>query len=122
VPVPMRDRGRIVVESSSSSLLLRYRAGGADADEPGRFGLEHNYPNPFNPTTTIRFSVAENTRRVRLAVYDLLGREVAVLFDGSALAGRHTVAWDAGDAPAGVYYSRLESETGSATEKMLLIK
>jgi hypothetical protein len=76
--------------------------------------LEQNYPNPFNPTTTIRFTIAGvvalsgsegPASKVRLAVYDLLGREVAVLVDEPKATGMYDVKWDATGIPSGVYYA-----------------
>ncbi|HLB00185.1 MAG TPA: T9SS type A sorting domain-containing protein [Bacteroidota bacterium] len=71
------------------------------------FALEQNYPNPFNPSTTIRFAVPARSD-VRIAVYDLLGREVAPLRDGPADAGYHDVTWNA-DVPSGIYFCRMSA-------------
>ena len=95
--------------------------------------LEQNFPNPFNPSTTIaaEWPVAS---RVKLTVYDLLGREIAVLVDGVMPPGRHTVRWDAetgvcAPCPSGVYFYRLEAspadgsgKTFLATRRMILVK
>ncbi|WP_457651676.1 T9SS type A sorting domain-containing protein [Rhodocaloribacter sp.] len=88
---------------------------------PTAFALEPNYPNPFNPVTTIRFALPEASE-VRLAVYDLLGREVSVLAEGPYPAGAHTVTWRADDAPSGVYLYRLEAGAFVSARRMLLIK
>ncbi len=120
--VSLRGRGSVVLDSPFSTVVLRYGASRDGQAAPAAFGLDQNYPNPFNPATTIRFTVPEDLERVKLAVYDLLGRVVAVLFDGAVRAGRHAVSWDAGEAPAGVYYCRLEAGTNTETEKMLLMK
>jgi Secretion system C-terminal sorting domain len=93
----------------------------ADPGIPEAWMLEQNYPNPFNPVTTIRFGVPE-TRQVRVAVYDLLGREVAVLVDGVLEAGAHEVVFDAGQLPSGAYFYRLESQGPPATRMLLLMK
>ncbi len=91
------------------------------ADGPLVFGLDQNYPNPFNPSTTIayRLAAAGNTR---LTVYDLLGREVAVLVDGAMPAGRHTVSFDGARFASGVYLYRLESGGRVLTRKFTLLK
>ena len=88
---------------------------------PEVFLLEANYPNPFNPVTTIRFGTPE-AAAVTLVVYDLLGREVERLVDGSVAAGRHTVTFEAGDLPSGLYVYRLTTPAGSFTQTMLLLK
>jgi pimeloyl-ACP methyl ester carboxylesterase len=91
-------------------------------------GQDQNYPNPFNPSTVIGFHLTGDAR-VRLRVFNTLGQEVATLADGVMDAGDHSVVWDAGDAPAGVYFYRLEispdADPGSATfhvRKMVLMK
>jgi hypothetical protein len=92
-----------------------------------RFSLEQNYPNPFNPATSIAFSLPE-PGRVRLAVFDLRGREVARLADGIRLeAGRHEARLDARTLSSGVYVYRIEAAYGNrrrdvSSKKMLLIK
>ncbi|MFH1011345.1 MAG: right-handed parallel beta-helix repeat-containing protein [bacterium] len=88
---------------------------------PLDFALHPNYPNPFNPTTTIRYDVKE-TGLVSLKVFDLLGREVVTLFDGETSAGSHTVIWDAGGLPSGVYLCRMEAERFVETRKLMLLK
>jgi hypothetical protein len=82
---------------------------------PATFELAQNYPNPFNPTTSIRFQVPE-AADVRLAVYDRLGREVAVIVDGRMDAGRHETSFDATGLASGVYLYKLQARsTGSPT-------
>jgi hypothetical protein len=85
------------------------------------FVLGDNYPNPFNPTTTISFTIA-NDGFVTLKVYDIMGCEVASLLEGYRLQGDHRVTFDAGDLPSGVYIYRLESADHVVTKKMVLTK
>ncbi len=85
------------------------------------FALEPNFPNPFNPTTQIGFSLAE-AGRVRLTVYDVLGREVAVLLDDNRPAGRFQVSFDASGFNSGMYLYRLQSGNQVRTGKMTLLK
>lgn len=92
-----------------------------DADVPTQIALGQNYPNPFNPTTTIAFAV-ERAQDIRLAIYDLLGREVAVLAEGPQPAGTFHVTFDAQDLASGLYLYRLDTESRSVTRKMLLVK
>jgi hypothetical protein len=103
-----------------------------EADEPpGQTALEQNYPNPFNPTTTIRFTIAGvvamsgsegPASNVRLVVYDLLGREVAVLVEGWQPAGRYKLEWDASRYAAGVYFCRLSAGGYTESMRMVLLK
>jgi hypothetical protein len=89
--------------------------------EPSAFTLSANYPNPFNPATSIPFSLAGESK-VTLAVYNVAGHKVATLVDGVLSAGAHEVAWDASDFASGVYFCRLETGGMSKTMKMTLMK
>lgn len=96
-----------------------------DADAPDAIRLEQNYPNPFNPSTVIGYSVGTQdlaSLPVRLTVYDVLGREVAVLVDGWMPAGRHSVTFDASDLPSGVYLYRLVAGGQTLQRKLTLIR
>jgi hypothetical protein len=88
---------------------------------PAGFALGQNYPNPFNPSTTISFSLAERGTTL-LTVYDVLGREVGTLINGTLEAGTHAVTWDAAGVAGGVYYYTLRSGASEQTRKMLLLK
>lgn len=88
-------------------------------DEP--VALYANYPNPFNPSTAIPFQV-NTAGRVRLSVYDVLGREVAVLVDGMLAPGSHTARFDAAGLASGVYLVRLEMGGTSLTRRMTLAR
>ena len=91
------------------------------AQIPVEIELSQNYPNPFNPSTNIIFSLPAPTR-VRLSVFDLLGREVQRLVDTFLDAGIHEVEFNAGDLPSSTYLYRLETPLGVYIEKMLLLK
>ncbi len=80
-----------------------------------------NYPNPFNPSTQIRFSL-HTSHVIRLTVHDILGREIAVLTDGVMPAGTHSVTFDAGTRASGVYLIRLTSGTNVLTQTMMLVR
>ncbi|HXX63573.1 MAG TPA: LamG-like jellyroll fold domain-containing protein, partial [Bacteroidota bacterium] len=97
---------------------------GPGADLPVALELLQNYPNPFNPSTTIAFAVPGflARHRVSLRVFDVLGRQVAMLFDGPLPAGRYSVPWAAGGLASGVYLCRLESGGTVRVEKMVLMK
>ncbi|HTK81375.1 MAG TPA: T9SS type A sorting domain-containing protein, partial [Bacteroidota bacterium] len=98
---------------------------GTESDDskriPARFSLSQNYPNPFNPETHIRFSVPRNSF-VTLKILDLLGREIATLFDAPATPGEHTVHWNAEGYGTGVYFYRLRTSDYSETKKLLLLR
>jgi 5'-nucleotidase len=83
--------------------------------------LSSNYPNPFNPSTTISISLPQSSV-VRLRIYNMLGQEVATLLNGEMSAGHHDVVWNAGDAASGMYYYCLEAGSVRETKKMLLLK
>lgn len=99
----------------------------AAAGIPSRFELAHAYPNPFNPRATIPFALPE-AARVTLTVYDVLGRQIAILADGRFEAGRHTAALDGSLLASGLYLVRavIEPEGGSAalafTQRLTLLK
>ncbi|MFH1845819.1 MAG: FG-GAP-like repeat-containing protein, partial [bacterium] len=91
-----------------------------------RFDLEPNYPNPFNPTTTIRFTLTA-AGPVQLAIYDSSGRLVRRLVDGARSPGRYAVTWDGRDergvgCASGVYFCRLETREKRETSKMVLVR
>jgi hypothetical protein len=92
-----------------------------DAEVPEAFALEANYPNPFNPQTTIGYVLPE-VAAVRLAIYDVLGRQVAVLVDGVRPAGRHEATFAATGLPSGVYLYQLQADAFTQTRRMLLVK
>jgi hypothetical protein len=88
---------------------------------PKEFILLQNYPNPFNSGTTIKFSIV-NAMEVRLAVYDLLGREVQTLIDEYKQAGIYTAFFDATDLSSGVYFCRLQVGEAVETRPMVLLR
>ncbi len=88
---------------------------------PAAISLEQNWPNPFNPSTTLAYTLAERAH-VRLVLHDAMGREVRVLADGIAAAGRTVVSADASTLPSGMYYYRLTSGAGTAVRRMVLVR
>jgi hypothetical protein len=89
---------------------------------PEAFHLYQNYPNPFNPSTTIQFDMIRSAK-VTLKVFNVLGQEVAVVYDNEPLlAGVHKTTFDATDLTSGVYIYRLETENFSDSRKMILMK
>ena len=88
---------------------------------PTALALGQNFPNPFNPSTSIRFTL-DDARPVTLKVYNLLGREVATLVQEHLAKGEHTVTFDATALPSGTYLYRLQAGTQTLTRKMTLLK
>ncbi|MCX6142909.1 MAG: T9SS type A sorting domain-containing protein, partial [Ignavibacteriales bacterium] len=95
--------------------------GVSEQNVPTAFRLEQNFPNPFNPTTTIGYHISTESH-VRLRVTDILGREVATLVNEQKAPGLYDVQWNALQAPSGIYLCRLEADGNIATRKMLLLK
>jgi len=88
---------------------------------PDSFGLDVNYPNPFNPTTNIQFALP-TTSDVMLKIYDMLGRQVATLVDQPLDAGYHTIQWDASRLASGTYIYRLWADGKTFDRQMVLNK
>ena len=88
---------------------------------PTSIELFQNYPNPFNPETKIRYTL-NSTSKVRLSVYDILGREIAVPINRVQNAGRYEVTFSGTGLASGVYFYRLNTENGVITRKMLLLR
>ncbi|MCB9474303.1 MAG: T9SS type A sorting domain-containing protein [Candidatus Delongbacteria bacterium] len=88
---------------------------------PDRFWLKPNYPNPFNPSTTLVFNLPTSST-VRLVVFDLAGREVARLAEGQLPAGEHRRTFDGSGLPSGFYFCKLVAGTFSDMQEMLLVK
>jgi hypothetical protein len=102
---------------------------------PQNFTLSHNYPNPFNPTTKIKFTIPSvetgklvppwrdaPSLRCKLAVYDLLGRKVATLLNEERRPGEYEIEFNGSDLASGVYLYRLRAGDFTATRKMILIR
>lgn len=88
---------------------------------PETFVLEQNYPNPFNPTTNIKMNISKRGF-VSLKVFDITGREAAILVDEEMSAGVYNVDFNASSLPSGVYFYRLVSDGFTDTKKMILVK
>jgi len=94
----------------------------SEPDKPYVFRLEQNYPNPFNPSTIIVFALSSQ-QAISLAVFDLLGRQVEVLLNGTIGEGTHATRWTPNPStPTGIYLYRLTTPTSSITRKMLLLR
>jgi hypothetical protein len=92
-----------------------------EVNGPLTFNLGQNYPNPFNPSTNIKYNIPESGF-VKLAVYNTLGEEVAVLVNSMVQAGFYEITFDASSLPSGAYFYRLQSDNLNQVKKMLLMK
>lgn len=107
-----------ITDTRVNRILIGTSAG----ERPSEFALSQNYPNPFNPATQIRFSVSAEAP-TSLAVFNLLGQEVATLFNDIARPGRlYDVTFDASDMASGVYLYKLQSGATSRVKKLMFIK
>ncbi|NQU68655.1 MAG: carboxypeptidase regulatory-like domain-containing protein [Candidatus Marinimicrobia bacterium] len=116
------QKGMISVVSLQVSATLAID----DLQSPSTLSLDRNYPNPFNPSTTIAFTIPES-QNVRVVVHDIQGNQIAELTNNHYSAGHHTVSWDGfytngSQASSGVYFYSLISESGTMTQRMLLTK
>ena len=95
-------------------------------DVPTFFSLGQNFPNPFNPSTTLTYKL-DKPARVKLVIYDVIGREIATIVNQYQFQGQYAAKWESVDAqgqkvPSGMYIARLQVENESVTKKMLLTK
>jgi len=89
---------------------------------PDKYNLYQSYPNPFNPSTVIEFSLPEEVANVKLSVYNALGEKVAELVNTSLTAGKYRYQWNAQDLTTGMYIYELRTDNFVSVKKMLLIK
>jgi hypothetical protein len=123
---PIAGSGSVVFRDARSIAGLSLSGSGNGSGLPGTFTLGKNYPNPFNPTTSMRVDIPASSEVV-VAVYDLLGRLVSTLLTGPQQAGSVTVTWDGRDnsgkqAPTGMYVVRMTSGDFTASQKVLMMK
>jgi hypothetical protein len=131
------DDARSLVQTVMSLFGEPTGIGNEDAGElPRAYDLSQNFPNPFNPETTIRFEIPggedttreqSGTRATRLIVFDMRGRRVKILVDRDLSPGRYDIAWDGKNAegatvPSGIYFYRIEAGPFTSTRKMLMVK
>ncbi|UCH85129.1 MAG: T9SS type A sorting domain-containing protein, partial [Candidatus Latescibacterota bacterium] len=124
--------GSVVEAGVDDFSIITYQGSGSGIDpiHPDRISsvdLEQNVPNPFNPETTIRFSVPEPGMMTTLKIYDVAGRAVTTLIDRQMVAGTRTVRWNGkdsrgNDVSSGVYFYRLEAGTETRSRKLVLLR
>ena len=95
--------------------------GSPNENFPDHYVLEQNRPNPFNPSTNIRYYLRD-AGKVKLTVYNIMGEEVAVLVDNTQSAGYHTVNFKGSNLPSGIYFYRLKAGDFSDIKKMIIVK
>ena len=88
---------------------------------PSEVSLDNAYPNPFNPSTTLSFSLPE-TQDITLQVFNLQGREVEILLNGSMEAGYHSITWNADKHASGVYFVKMITNEFISAQKLILMK
>jgi len=132
VPNITTDSGRVQVvqdnatgqdySAASGNFTINAATGiNEDMNHTVNFILFSAYPNPFNPATTIEFTLPQASE-VTLKIFNILGEEVATLLSASLLAGSHSAKWDASKFPSGVYFYRLEAQDYIETRKIILVR
>ena len=118
----MNDIQVILADINGDDLSLSHSQSGQNYQSgPHSFELSKLYPNPFNPSTEVSFSLPMDNH-VRLAAYDVRGNEVDVIFEGAQSVGSHSYTWNASKLPSGVYYIRLQAGDLVTSQKALLVK
>ena len=93
----------------------------AHAAQPGEFALLQNYPNPFNSKTVISFAIPR-TEHVKIVLFDILGREIAVLANGPYAPGVHKITWEANSSASGIYFYRMTAGSFSQMRKLAILE
>jgi len=126
--------GTLTISNSDSTITVNLKGfsnsstgiNTVSSEIPSQYNLYQNYPNPFNPVTKICFDIPSlagtNATNAELKIFDMLGREVAVLLNSSLSPGAYQLLWDANDVPAGTYIYRLRAGTYSQVKRMTVIK
>ena len=117
-------RGDEIFATADSSLIVFYypSTGIDDYKNPiAEFSLDGNYPNPFNGSTAISYSISEKMP-IKFSIFDIVGQCVATIDDGMQNPGRHKIIWDASSIPSGIYFARLNNGHQSQSIKMVLLK
>lgn len=119
VSVPSAEvrRFRITIMTSVPEIKPRTK----ESETNNQAALEQNFPNPFNPTTTIQYTIPKGGH-VRLSVFNLLGQEVAEIFEGVQSAGTYEVTFSKDELPTGIYFYRIQAPGFVETRKMVITK
>ncbi|MCP5062250.1 MAG: T9SS type A sorting domain-containing protein [Ignavibacteriae bacterium] len=108
-------------EVSITGLMAKYAEQTKEKEIPSEYFVAQNFPNPFNPTTTISYQLPKASN-VILKIYDVLGKEVAELVNENKSAGKYNVSFDANNLPSGLYFYKIQAGEFTETRKMLLMK
>jgi hypothetical protein len=114
------DNNKEVLNSGKGS-VLPVGINNNNSEVPEGYSISQNYPNPFNPVTNISFGLPVSSQ-VKLAVYDMLGREVSLLANGKFEAGIHSIDYDASNLTSGIYFYTITAGSFTSTKKMILVK
>jgi len=120
------DNGYVYLADKNSLMIFQLTPVGVDDEAgnpaiPSSFHLEQNFPNPFNAKTAIDYQLPQSSR-VRLEVFDLLGRKVVTLVDGKQEAGYWSVLWEASKVSSGIYFYKLTSGDFVEVKRMTVLK
>ena len=105
----------LIVSSSSAESV------NVDAISPSAFMLNSVYPNPFNPSTTVSYSIEKNIN-VNISIYNMSGQKVSELVNANQTAGNYSITWDASNQPSGLYFVRLSAGNQISSQKIMLVK
>jgi len=121
--VPIANRGKVsaIEIIPPGELPLWVNTEDLNLGTPDKYDLQQNFPNPFNPTTNIRFSIPE-AGHVKLSVFNVIGQTVEVLVDEYKNAGTFNVTWGAKNLESGIYFYKIEANNFSKIHKMILLK
>jgi len=109
-------------DTAEIEVVLEERVGiDEDAKLPDDFALNQNYPNPFNANTTIEYALPIDCH-VKIAVYDIMGRQIANLINKKQPAGYHKTVWKTRDISSGIYFYKITADDFARTRKMMLLK
>jgi hypothetical protein len=124
ITISENDDELIWFENTGSTVDIK----GDDTNQPLEFGLHQNFPNPFNPSTKIKYSIPNaeallnSSQHVTLKVYDVLGNEIAELINESKPAGNYEINFDASELASGIYFYRIHAGSFSQVKKMILLR
>jgi hypothetical protein len=122
-PTLVTDSTVFLVSGTSFGTLNPLPVGisAVSSEIPTEFKLYENYPNPFNPSTSIQYDIPANSF-VKLVVYDITGKEVTTLVSENIVAGKYEAVWNGKEFASGVYFARLEAGSYKHIIKMLMVK
>ena len=119
-PLELQFEGNLMLKEN---IISDWNGNACNADiyVPSKVSLDMPYPNPFNPTTSISYDIAQDSY-VKLNIYNLSGQLVEVLVDNKQVAGHYTMTWDANGYSSGIYFVRLETSQGILKQNLMLMK